>query len=158
MIFISTIWWLSWLFFGFFMLTNSYMLIPEVTDCIQVDSELHDIHFYKRCFVALSQWFCQGQDYRLLSKSMLENSPLYLESCIEKMFFYIWRITELYVHKEACLLNRDPETCVAIAIHIHSAIPNTTTTFSVTVNFIIVWDQQWHDRCCQMCTDPDRWG
>ena len=49
----------------FFKLTNSHMLVPEVTGCIQVDSELHVKLFYKGCSVTLPQWFRQGQDCRL---------------------------------------------------------------------------------------------
>ena len=38
----------------FFRLTNSHMLILEVTGCIQVDSEFHVKRFYKGCSVPLS--------------------------------------------------------------------------------------------------------
>ena len=61
------------------------MLIPEVKGCIQVNSELHVKLFYKGCSVPLPQWFRQGQDCRLLRKSMLENFPIYLESYIENI-------------------------------------------------------------------------
>ena len=39
----------------FFKLTNSHMLIPEVTGCIQVDSKLYVKVFYERCYVPLAQ-------------------------------------------------------------------------------------------------------
>ena len=61
------------------------MLIPEVTGCIQVDSELHVKRFCKGCSVPLPQGFHQGQDCRLSRKSMLGNFPLYLESYIENI-------------------------------------------------------------------------
>ena len=85
------------------------MLIPEVTGCVQVDSELHVKLFYKGCSVPDPQWFRQGHDCSLSRKSMLENFPVYLESYIEKHFSYIWRITETYIHKEICLLSRNRE-------------------------------------------------
>ena len=40
---------------AFFKLTNSHMLIREVTGCIQVDSELHVKLFYKGFSVPLPQ-------------------------------------------------------------------------------------------------------
>ena len=41
--------------FFFFKLTNSHLLISEVTGCIQVDSELHAKLFHERCSVSLAQ-------------------------------------------------------------------------------------------------------
>ena len=61
------------------------MLIPEVTGCIQVDSELHVKPFYKGCSAHLPQWSRQGKDCRLSRKSMLGNFPVYLESYIENI-------------------------------------------------------------------------
>ena len=61
------------------------MLTPEVTGCIQVDSELHVNFFYEGCSVPLPQWFRKGQNCRLSRKSMLENFPVYLESNIENI-------------------------------------------------------------------------
>ena len=49
------------------------MLIPDVTGCIQVDSELYVKLIYKGFSVSLPQWFCQGQDFCLSRKNMLEN-------------------------------------------------------------------------------------
>ena len=40
---------------GFFKLTNTHIIIPEVTDFIPIDSELHVKLFYKGCFVPLPQ-------------------------------------------------------------------------------------------------------
>ena len=70
------------------MIINKYphMLIPEVTICIQVGSELHVTHFYKGCSVPILQWFRQGQDCRLSRKSMLQNFRIYLESYIENIY------------------------------------------------------------------------
>ena len=73
----------------FFNLTNSHILLPEVTGCIQVDNKLHVKLFYKVCSVLLPQWFCQGQNCRLLRKSMLENFPVYLELYIKTFLLYL---------------------------------------------------------------------
>ena len=67
----------------FLKLTNSRMLISEVTGCIQVDSELHVKLFYIKCSIPLPQWFRQGQNCRLSKKSMFGNFLVYLESYIE---------------------------------------------------------------------------
>ena len=69
----------------FFKLTNSHMLTPEVTGCIQIDSELHVKRFYKRCSVPVLQRFRKGQNCCLSRKSMLEHFPVYLESYIENI-------------------------------------------------------------------------
>ena len=73
----------------FFKLTNSHMLTPEVTGCIQVDSELHVKLFFKGCFAPLPQWFRKGQNCRLLRKNMLGNFPVYLKSDIENISLYL---------------------------------------------------------------------
>ena len=108
-IFISTVRWLS----RFFKLTNSHMVIPELTGFIQVDSELNLNLFCKGCSVPLPQWFHPGQDYRLSRKSMLGTCVTGI--CVPgivswKQLSYIWRITETYFHKEIgryrhCYLN-----------------------------------------------------
>ena len=53
------------------------MLIPEVTECIHTDKELHVKLLFKRSPVPLSQWFRHGRDYCVTHKSMLENFPGY---------------------------------------------------------------------------------
>ena len=63
------------------------MLIPELTVCIQVDSELHVKFFIKKCFVPYPRWLHQSQDFRLSRKSMLGNFPVCLESYIENISF-----------------------------------------------------------------------
>ena len=62
------------------------MLIPEVTGCIQVNSELHVKLLYKGCSVPRPQLFRQGQDCCLLRKSILEKSPVYRQSYIENIY------------------------------------------------------------------------
>ena len=61
------------------------MLIPDVTGCIQVDSELYVKLIYKGFSVSLPQWFCQGQDFCLSRKNMLENFFVQLELFVKKI-------------------------------------------------------------------------
>ena len=48
------------------------MSIPEVTECIRIDSELHTQPFFKGAPVPLPQWFGHGRDCRLSRKTMLK--------------------------------------------------------------------------------------
>ena len=57
----------------FFKLVDNEMLVPEVTECIRIDKELHVKLFFKGSPVPLPQWFRHGRDCRLTHKSMLEN-------------------------------------------------------------------------------------
>ena len=68
----------------FYKLTENELSIPEVTECIRIDQELHVKLFFKGAPVPLPQWFRQGRDCRLIRKSMLENFPVYLQSHNEK--------------------------------------------------------------------------
>ena len=54
------------------------MLLPEVTECIRIDKELHVKLFLKGSPVPLPQWFRHGWDYCLTHKSMSEDFPAYL--------------------------------------------------------------------------------
>ena len=60
------------------------MLLPEVTECIRIDKELHVKLFFKGSPVPLPEWFQHGRDCRLTHKSMLENFPASLLSQTEK--------------------------------------------------------------------------
>ena len=85
------------------------MLIPEVTDCGQVDSEMHVKLFYKGYSVPLPQWFRQGQDCRLSRKIMLENFPVYLESYIENIspiFDELHMFTKRNIHSQRNLFTQ----------------------------------------------------
>lgn len=68
----------------FYKLIYNEMSVPEVSECILVDTELHVKLFYKGSPVPLPQWFRYGRDCRLTHKSMLENFPAYLLSQTEK--------------------------------------------------------------------------
>ena len=49
--------------------------IPEVTDCVRLDQDLHVKLFYKGSPLPLPQWFCHGRDCRLTRKNMMQNFP-----------------------------------------------------------------------------------
>ena len=53
-------------------------LLPEVTEFIHIEKELHVKLFLKDSPVPLPPWFQHGWDCRLTHKSMLENFPAYL--------------------------------------------------------------------------------
>ena len=70
----------------FYKLVDNEMSVPEVTECIRVDKELHVKLFYKGLPLPLPQWFRHGRNCRLTRKSMLENFPAYLQSQTEKFY------------------------------------------------------------------------
>ena len=49
--------------------------VSEVTHCARVDSDLKVKLFFKSLPLPVPQWFRQGRDTRLSSKSMLQNLP-----------------------------------------------------------------------------------
>ena len=55
----------------FFKLIDNVSFVPEVTDCIMVDKEMHVKLFYKGAPLPLPQWFRQHRDCTLTRKSML---------------------------------------------------------------------------------------
>ena len=135
---------------AFFKLTNSHMLIPEVTGCIQVDSKLHVKLFHKKYSHLPPQWFRQGQDCRLSRKSMLENFPVYLESYIEnispifndlqKHMFIKKPVYSAEIVRYALLLRYTSIQSYRMLLE-HFPLPSLSLL-------------QWHDKCFQMCTDP----
>lgn len=60
------------------------MSVPEVTECIRIDSNLRVKLFYRRSPVPLPSWFRQGRDTKLTSKSMLENFSCYIREELTK--------------------------------------------------------------------------
>ena len=48
----------------FYRLQTNDLNVPEVTDCVRVDRDLHVKLFYKSSPL-LPQWFCHGRDCRL---------------------------------------------------------------------------------------------
>ena len=51
--------------------------VPEVTDCVRVDQDVHVKLFYKGS--PLRQWFHHGRDCRLTRKSIIQNFPTYIK-------------------------------------------------------------------------------
>ena len=112
----STVWWSS----HFFKWTKRHILIPGVTACIQVDSELLLKLFHKVCSAPLPQWFCQGQDCRLSKKSLLGNSPVYPDSYVKSISSIFDELQKHMFTKKLC---RNCGIWIAIAIYVHSVIP-----------------------------------
>lgn len=54
--------------------------VPEVTDVIRIDENLHVKLFYKGAPLPLPNWFRHGHNCVLNKKSMLENFPSYFKS------------------------------------------------------------------------------
>ena len=54
--------------------------IPEVTDCIRIDSESYFQSLFKEALVPLPQWFHHGRDCRLSLKRMLKIFLGFLQS------------------------------------------------------------------------------
>ena len=63
----------------FYKLEENKMSIPEVIDCIRIDSELHAQPFFKGAPIPLFQWFNRGRDCRFSRKNMLKNFPAFLQ-------------------------------------------------------------------------------
>ena len=59
----------------FYHLDTNVLNVPEVTDRVRVDRDLHVKLFYKGSPLPLPQWFRHGRDCRLTRKSMMENFP-----------------------------------------------------------------------------------
>ena len=64
----------------FYKLGENEMSIPEVIDCIRIDSELHVQPFFKGMPIPLSQWFRHRRDCRFSRKNMLKIFPAFLQS------------------------------------------------------------------------------
>ena len=63
----------------FYHLETNVLNVPEVTDCVRVDRDLHVKLFYKGSPLPLPQWFRHGRDCRLTRKSMMQNFPNYIK-------------------------------------------------------------------------------
>ena len=64
----------------FYKLEENEMSIPEVIDCIRIDSKLHVQPFFKGVSIPLSQLFRHGRDCRFSRKNMLKNFSAFLQS------------------------------------------------------------------------------
>ena len=68
----------------FFKLLKNELSIPEVSECIRIDKDLHVKLFYKGSPLPLPQWFRHGRDCKLTNKTMLENLPSYIRTECEQ--------------------------------------------------------------------------
>ena len=80
----------------FYKLEENETSIPEVTDCIKIDAELHVQPFLKGAPVPLPKWFLHGRVCRLSHNSMLKNFPAYLQSR-KKLYSSVFE--ELHEHR-----------------------------------------------------------
>ena len=133
------------------------MLIPELTGCNQVNSELSVKFFIKSCFVPLPRWFHQSQDFGLSKKSMLGNFPVCLESYIENISFLFDELQEHTFTKTSVYSAESGKYALLLqytSIHSYQVLLEHFLLPSLSLLHKIILLQQWHDRCCQMCTDP----
>ena len=79
-----------WRYAVFYHLETNVLNVPEVTDYVQVDRDLHVKLFYKSLPVPLPQWFRQGRDCRL----MMENFPNYIKLEGEQTFSILEELKE----------------------------------------------------------------
>ncbi|XP_065651124.1 uncharacterized protein LOC136079317 [Hydra vulgaris] len=90
----------------FYKLSHSTLSIPEVTECIRVNNEMHVEFFYRGSPLPLPQWFCQGRDCRLSCKSMLHNFPTYIKSQAEQFSSVLTELQQIkYMKKPICSAN-----------------------------------------------------
>ena len=95
----------------FYHLETNVLNVPEVTDCVRVDRDLHVKLFYKGSPLPLPQWFRHGRDCRLTRKSMMQNFPNYIKlegeqtfSILEELKFKKKRIFSAIVIRYSLLL------------------------------------------------------
>ena len=69
----------------YFKLKTNDLSIPQVTECIRVDNNLHVKLFYKGSPIPHPQWFRHDRNCKLTSKGMLENFPSYIRAEREKL-------------------------------------------------------------------------
>ena len=63
----------------FYKLEFNDATVPEVTACVRINQDLRVKLFFKGLSLPLTQWFTQGRDTRLSSKSMLQNFASYIK-------------------------------------------------------------------------------
>ena len=84
----------------FYHLETNVLNVPEVTDCVRVDRDLHVKLFYKGSPLPLPQWFRHGRDCRLTRKSMMQNLPNYIRLEGEQTFSILEELKELKFKKK----------------------------------------------------------
>ena len=58
--------------------------VPEITEIIKVDPDLHVQLFHKGSPVPLPHWFTKGSDCKLKYKSAFENMPVHIQNYVSK--------------------------------------------------------------------------
>ena len=74
--------------------------VPEVTDCVRLDRDLHIKLFYKGSPLPLRQWFHYGRDCHLTRKSMMQNLSNYIKLEGEQTFSILEELKELKFKKK----------------------------------------------------------
>ena len=88
----------------FYRLETNVLNVPEVTDCVRVDRDLHVKLFYKVSPLPLPQWFCHGSDCRFTRKSMMQNFPSYIKLEGEQTYNILEELKELKFKKRKNIL------------------------------------------------------
>ena len=84
----------------FYHLETNVLNVPEVTECVRVDRDLHVKLFYKGSPLPLPQWFRQGKNCCLTRKSMMQNFPNYIRLEVEQTFNILEELKELKFKKK----------------------------------------------------------
>ena len=79
----------------FYHLQTNDLNVPEVTDCVRVDRDLHAKLFYKSSPLPLPQRFRHGRDCRLTRNDMMQNFQSYIKSEGEQTFNVLEELKEL---------------------------------------------------------------
>ena len=81
---------------SYFNSKNSPMLIPDITSCIQVDSELHMKPFQKGCSILLPQCFRHSQGCNISMKTTLENSLYTWNRLLKTFLLYLTNYRNIF--------------------------------------------------------------
>ena len=124
----------------FYKLTKNNDSIPEVTDCIRVDKNLHIKLFDKGSPFPLPQWLCHGRNCWLSRKSIMENFPVYFQSQSETFSSVFDELREYKFNKRPVYSTKVIRYAFFFTVHIDSIIQNFTRRFSVTIVVIVTKD------------------
>ena len=68
----------------FYKIIFNYLGVPQVAECIRINSDLRIQLFYKGVPIRLPTWFRQGRDSKLTFRSILQNFPAHIKQETEK--------------------------------------------------------------------------
>ena len=80
-------------------MVKNELSVPEVTDCIRIDSDLHVKLFYKGSPIPLPEWFRKGSKCLLATKDILQNFPAYIRQEQEQLGDVLEELRELRFKK-----------------------------------------------------------